>query len=132
MVDSLFTARDGHCCDAKSTTEKSVSDLEETCGRFWDIANKLSIFGHIVERIEHGSAWNLDMIEHQTSIIDTIQANLHAHVFDHDTLGRFHLVISDLDNEAVDSLVLSIDDGLRKHDRIIGMTGSICDPEFLR
>ena len=132
MENNLFAASDGHSRDAESTTEKSVSDFEEASGRFWNIANKFSFFSHIVERIKHGSAWNLDMIEHQTSIIDTIQANLHAHVFDHDTLGRFHLVISDLDNEAVDSLVLSIDDGLRKHDRIIGMTGSICDPEFLR
>ena len=71
------------------------------------------------------------MIKHKTRIINAIEADLHSHILNHDTLARLHLVVSDAHNEAVNTLVLSVDDGLGEHDGIVGVAGSIGDPVLL-
>ena len=71
------------------------------------------------------------MIESQASIVDTIQGNLHAHILDHHPFARSHLLVPDPHNKAVDSLVLPVDDRLREHNRIVGMAGTVRDPELL-
>ena len=71
------------------------------------------------------------MVKHEPAIVDAVEANLHAHVFDHDTSAWAHVLVSDLNDEAVDALVLSIDMRLSKHDSVVGMASAICDPELL-
>ena len=132
MVDSQFAARDRHSRNTESTTEESVSNFEEASRCFGDVTDKLSLLIYIIERVEHGSTGDFHMFKHQTSIINTVEANLHAHILDHDSLGRFHVIISDPDDEAVDSFILASNNGLGKHNSVVGVTGTVRDPELLR
>jgi len=132
MKNSLFAGGDRHGRNAESATQESIGDLEEASRCFGDIADKLSLLVHIIECVEHGSAGNLYMIERQPSIIDSVHGHLHAHILDHDSLGRFHVIISDPDDEAVDSFILASDNGLGKHNSVVGVTGTVRDPELLR
>ena len=71
------------------------------------------------------------MVKHEPAIVDAVEANLHAHVFDHDTSAWAHVLVSDLNDEAVDALVLSIDVRLSKHDSVVSMACAVRDPELL-
>jgi len=41
------------------------------------------------------------------------------------------LVISDANYERINALIFALNDGLRKDNGVVGMTGSIGDPELL-
>jgi len=72
------------------------------------------------------------MIEHKSTVVNWIESHFNSHIFNHDTSGWLHVVVSDGDDEAVDSFVDSVDDGLSKDDGLVGVTGSVSDPVLLR
>jgi len=71
------------------------------------------------------------MVEHKAGIIDSVKANLNSHVFDHDTLTRLHLIISDANNEGVNAFVFAADRRLSEHYGVVGMASTIRDPKLL-
>ena len=71
------------------------------------------------------------MFKGKSAVVDRVQAKFHAHVFNEDSLAGFHLVISDANYECIYALIFALNDGLRKDNSVVGMTGSIGDPEFL-
>ena len=72
------------------------------------------------------------MIKHKSSVVNWVQSHFDAHVLDHDSLSWLHVFITDSYDEAVDAFILAIYDCLSKHDGVVGVTGSICDPVLLR
>lgn len=131
MPNRALGAGQGHGRDAESPAQKSVGDLEESIAALLNITLEVAILVNIGQTIQHIDSGNLNMVEDKTAIINTIKANLHSHVFNGDTWAWLHLLISDLDNEGVDALVLSLDDGLGKHDGVICMASTVGDPELL-
>ena len=71
------------------------------------------------------------MIEDKASIVDAVQTELIAHVFNHDATGCIHVVVANADNEAVDALVFALDNCLSKDDSVVGVASTVCDPELL-
>ena len=131
VVNRLFTSGYRHGRNAQSAAKQSICNFKEASGGFRDVADEFSFFGDIVEGVQHRRSWNLDLVKHEARVIYTIQANLHAHIFDHNSLAGPHLFVSDAHNEAVHSLVLSVDDGLGEDNCIVGVAGTVRDPEFL-
>lgn len=71
------------------------------------------------------------MVEHETSIVDAVHADLHTHVFDHDATAWLHLIVTDAHNEGVNTLILAGNMSLSEHDGIVGVAGAIGNPELL-
>jgi len=132
MVETVLSASKGHRSDANSTRKESISDLKEALRTLRDITDKISVLIHVSQTVKHVNAWHLNLVEHKTSIINAVKANLDAHIFDHDTFAGLHLLITNWYNEGVDTLVLSLDNSLSKDDSVISVAGSISDPELLR
>ncbi len=72
------------------------------------------------------------MFKWKSAVVYRVQAKFHAHVFNEYSLAGFHLVISDANYERINALIFTLNDGLRKDNGVVGMTGSIGDPELLR
>ena len=71
------------------------------------------------------------MIEHKSTIVNTIESNLLAHILYHDTLARLHLVVSYTHDKAIHTLVFAGHYCLSKHDRVVGVASAVGDPELL-
>ena len=131
MEQDHLHGSEAHCRDTKATTQKSISNLEKASRYILDIGHKFSICSHVVETVEHGFTWHPNICERKSAIVNSIQTNLPAHIFNHDSFAGLHLVVSDLGQERIDTFVLAIDDGLGKHNHVVCMACTVCDPELL-
>jgi len=71
------------------------------------------------------------MVEGKASIVNSIQAEFVAHVFDHHATASIHVVVANAHDEAVDALVLTFDNCLGKDDSVVGVASTVSDPELL-
>lgn len=92
----------------------------------------------MIQFVEQGASWHLYVMEEQPAIVNTIQRNLDAHVFDRDASLLIHIVqvvhwvaLPNWNQESIDALVLTLDDGLRKDDGVIRMACTVGDPILL-
>ena len=69
--------------------------------------------------------------ENESSIINSIETNLNSHIFNKNSWHWFHLIISNLNEETIDSFVFAINYGLRKNNGPICMACTIGDPVLL-
>lgn len=131
VVENALGASHTHGGDTKSTGEQTVSNFEEAGTCFRDVGYELTIGGHVVEGIEKVFSGNAYLVEAESSIIDTVESELEAHIFNKHTFTGFHVSISNGDDESVDSFVLTRDDGLGKDDGKVCVAGSVGDPVLL-
>jgi len=91
--------------------------------------------------VEHCPSWHSHIGKDKSGIIDAIETNLVAHILDVDSRAWLHVfhasnllhaAFANLDDEGVDTLVLTIDNCLSEHDSMIGVTSSIGNPVLLR
>lgn len=131
-LTSLLSTGDGHTSDAKSAGEQSVGDLEESGRLLLDVGNELGIGGDIVKFVEHLFSLDLDVVKDQFAIVDTVETDLETHVFDGHVWHRFHVLVSDLNDEGVDSFIFAIHESLGEDNSIVSMTSAISDPVLVR
>jgi hypothetical protein len=92
---------------------------------------EFAIFINIVELVEHLFSRNLNVAENESAVVDTVEANFHAHIFNKNSWHRFHIIASDLNKEAVNSLTFAFNNRLSKNNSPISMASSIGNPVFL-
>jgi hypothetical protein len=80
---------------------------------------RLTIWCDVIQFVKHVHSRYSDLLECQLAIVNAIEAQLPSHVLDLHTLAWLHVVVSDADDEGVDSLVLSLDYGLCEDNRIV-------------
>jgi len=131
MHDDYLAGSKTHSRDAETAGEETISDLEESLARFFDITLELAILSDIVERVEHGFTWDAHMVEHESAVVNAIETHLPAHVFDHDALAGLHFVVTNAHDKTVHAFVLAVDPGLGKHDCVVRVACPIRDPELL-
>ena len=120
-----------HGGDAEAAGEEAVSYLEETGVYFGSIRQEFSFGSDVIEPVEHGFARDDNLVEDQSSVINTVKPQLHPHILDINTLTSIHLLIADRHDETVDALVDVADPSLSENDRVVGVAGAVGDPEFL-
>lgn len=93
--------------------------------------SSLTLFSDIINLIKHGNSRDTDLIKHQLSIVDPIEAHLPAHVFNSDTFICLHPLVPYWHYERVNSLIFPFHQCLCKHYGIVSMTSPVCDPILL-
>ena len=93
--------------------------------------SSLTLFSDIINFIKHSNSRDTNLIKHQLSIVDSIEAHLPAHVFNRDTFIWLHRLIPNRYNERVNPLILALHHRLCKHYGIVSMTSAISDPILL-
>jgi len=76
-------------------------------------------------------SWDLHLVEHESGIVDSVQAKFDTHILDHDSWARFHTLVSNLDQECIHAFIFTFDDRLGKHNGPVSVTSTIGDPVFL-
>lgn len=99
---------------------------------FFYLRSELTLLVDVTEAVEHSGSGHAHVIEAQTAIVDAVETQFESHVFYEHTLAGLHLIVTDADDESIDSFVLAMDDGLTEDDCVVGMTRSIRNPELLR
>jgi len=130
--EDLFRTSDTHRRDTNTSTQETICHLEEPLASLWDVTNKLTFFVHISKPVKHVDAGNLNLVELESSIVNSVETNLESHIFDENTLARLHVSIPNWHDESVDSFILSLDMSLGKDNSVVGVAGTVCDPELLR
>lgn len=93
--------------------------------------SSLTIFSDIINLIKHSDSGDANLIKHQLSIVNAIEAHLPAHIFNSDTFVRLHRLVSNGHDERINPLILPLHQCLCKHNGIVGVTGAVCDPILL-
>lgn len=128
----LLDSGEGHGRDTHSSAEQSVCHFEEPLAALGDIALEVSLIVNVRESVEHVDAGNLHVVKSKSGVVNTVQLELHAHVFDCDSSTGLHVFIANLHHERVNTLILTLDNGLGENDRVVCVARAICDPELLR
>ena len=128
----MLDSGEGHGRDAHSAAEQSVSHFEEPLAALRDIALKVSLLVNVCKSVEHVDAGNLHMVKSKSGVVNTVQLELHAHIFDCDSSAGLHVFVANLDHERVNALILALDNGLGENDRVVCVARAICDPKLLR
>jgi hypothetical protein len=92
---------------------------------------EFSEFINIIEFIKHLFSRDFHVAEDKSAVVNPVQTNFNTHIFDENTWHWFHVVVSDLDEEAINSLIFAFDDRLSKDNCPISMASSISNPVFL-
>eukprot|EP00350_Pseudokeronopsis_sp_OXSARD2_P001597 CAMPEP_0170540436 /NCGR_PEP_ID=MMETSP0211-20121228/435_1 /TAXON_ID=311385 /ORGANISM="Pseudokeronopsis sp., Strain OXSARD2" /LENGTH=175 /DNA_ID=CAMNT_0010842851 /DNA_START=802 /DNA_END=1329 /DNA_ORIENTATION=- len=106
---------DGEGGDTDPSREESLRHLEEPLIILFDVTNELAIRGHISKLRHHISPWDLDLVEVETSVVDSIDSDLPAHVHDGDARHYLALIISDSHKERIDPFILPLHYRLAEH-----------------
>jgi hypothetical protein len=75
---------------------------------------ELSKLVNVIEFIEHLFPWDFDVVKSKPCIVDSVEANFDSHVFDENTWHWFHICISNLNKERINSLEFALNESLDK------------------
>lgn len=130
--EDLLGTSQSHRGNTKTSTQKTVSHLEEPLTSLGDVANEFSFFVDICQLVKHVDTGDLDMSENESSVVDGVETHLHTHVLNEDSITRFHVCVSDGHDESVDTFIFATNNGLSEDNGEVSMASSISDPELLR
>ena len=65
------------------------------------------------------------MIKEEFSIVDTIASKLDTHILNTNTLGRGHVLLTDADQDRMNTLILASNKGLSKDNAPLGVDGRL-------
>jgi hypothetical protein len=91
----------------------------------------LTIFGDIINLVEHVNARHAHLLKHQLSIVNTVESHLPPHIFNGDSLIWFHLSIPDGNDERINTLVLTFDYSLCEYNSVVSMACPVSNPVLL-
>ena len=124
-VKAATSATESDGSNTDTTREKSLSHCKETSAWLLNCGLEDAVSINIAVLAEHVDARNSDIVEPQNSIVNTIYTKLDAHITALDTWHQVHVFVSDRHQEGIDTLVLSIDDGLSEDDSHVGMMEAV-------
>ena len=122
----------GAARDGDAATDEGAEHREEAAARVLDrrvVATVVVDRAVAVEQVEPGHA---DVVEGQLAVVDAAQAHLRAAVTDGHAVERVAVLVADRDEDAVDAVVLAVDDELGEDRGHTGVAGSVADVVLAR
>lgn len=97
----------------------------------FEFGGEVSLLIDLSEFVQKVDSWNSDLVELKCSIINSVESNLMSHINDGYAWHLLHVIISNSYKDSSHTLVLALNNGLPKDNRIIGVSKSIGDPVLL-
>jgi hypothetical protein len=66
---------------------------------------KFAIFIHVAIFVHHVCSWDTNIVEEESGVVDSVEANFQSHVSDFDSGEDIQMLVSNGDEEGIDAFV---------------------------